>query len=86
MLMFLPQARVHEELDSIFSGSNRPANMADIRQMKYTENCIKEALRLFPSVPYVGRHLKEDINVGKEGYSVFFFKYPPFSHIFQDFL
>ncbi|XP_071538554.1 cytochrome P450 4C1-like [Panulirus ornatus] len=58
------QAKVHEELDSIFGGSNRPASMADLRQMKYTENCIKESLRLFPSVPYVGRHLKEDIKVG----------------------
>nr|XP_053629682.1 LOW QUALITY PROTEIN: cytochrome P450 4C1-like [Cherax quadricarinatus] len=59
------QARVHEELDSIFEGTDRPATMDDIRQMKYTENCIKEALRFFPSVPYIGRHLKEDIVINE---------------------
>ncbi|XP_069943438.1 cytochrome P450 4c3-like [Cherax quadricarinatus] len=73
------QARVHAELDSIFEGTDRPATMDDIRQMKYTENCIKEALRLFPSVPYVGRQLSEDINIGKyripAGASVMVFTY-----------
>ncbi|KAK8719096.1 hypothetical protein OTU49_014243 [Cherax quadricarinatus] len=35
--------------------------MDDLREMKYTENCIKEALRLFPSVPFLGRDLKEEV-------------------------
>ncbi|XP_063612530.1 cytochrome P450 4c3-like [Penaeus indicus] len=55
------QTRVHEELDSIFGGSDRPITMADLREMKLTENCIKEALRLFPSVPFLARELKEDV-------------------------
>ncbi|XP_042211264.1 cytochrome P450 4C1-like isoform X1 [Homarus americanus] len=54
------QARVHEELDSIFGDSDRPVTMADLREMKLTENCIKEALRLFPSVPFLARELKEE--------------------------
>ncbi|XP_047469313.1 cytochrome P450 4C1-like [Penaeus chinensis] len=57
------QTRVHEELDSIFGGSDRPITMADLREMKLTENCIKEALRLFPSVPFLARELKEDVVV-----------------------
>nr|XP_045615158.1 cytochrome P450 4C1-like [Procambarus clarkii] len=73
------QARVHKELDAIFEGSERAATMDDVRQMKYTENCIKEALRLFPSVPYIGRHLSEDITIGKyripAGASVMVFNY-----------
>ncbi|XP_071538539.1 cytochrome P450 4C1 [Panulirus ornatus] len=55
------QARVHEELDSLFGDSNRPVSMDELRELKYTENCIKEALRLFPSVPFLGRELKEDV-------------------------
>ncbi|XP_069949156.1 cytochrome P450 4c3-like isoform X2 [Cherax quadricarinatus] len=55
------QARVDEELQSIFGDSDRPVTMADLREMKYTENCIKEALRLFPSVPILARELKEEV-------------------------
>ncbi|XP_047474761.1 cytochrome P450 4c3-like isoform X2 [Penaeus chinensis] len=55
------QARVHEELDGIFGDSDRPVTMADLREMKLMENCIKEALRLFPSVPFIARELREDV-------------------------
>ncbi|KAK8397248.1 hypothetical protein O3P69_004746 [Scylla paramamosain] len=73
------QAKVHEELDSIFKGSDRAATVEDLRSMRYTENCIKEALRLFPSVPYIGRVLKEDVTI--DGYlipkdtTIFIFNY-----------
>ncbi|XP_027217992.2 cytochrome P450 4C1 isoform X1 [Penaeus vannamei] len=59
------QDRLQEELDGIFGDSDRPITMSDLREMKYTENCIKEALRIYPSVPIIGRELKEDITVGK---------------------
>ncbi|XP_064098017.1 cytochrome P450 4c3-like isoform X1 [Macrobrachium nipponense] len=54
------QARVYEEIDSIFGGDDRPITMNDLRDLKYTENCIKEALRIFPSVPFIGRELREE--------------------------
>ncbi|RXG54047.1 cytochrome P450 4V2 [Armadillidium vulgare] len=41
--------------------SERVATPSDIREMKYLECCIKESLRLFPSVPVFGRGLKEDL-------------------------
>lgn len=31
--------------------------------MSYLERCIKESLRLFPSVPTVARHLMEDLQL-----------------------
>ncbi|KAK4313960.1 hypothetical protein Pmani_014705 [Petrolisthes manimaculis] len=54
------QARVHEELDMIFSSPDQPVTMAELREMKLTENCIKEALRLFSSVPFLARELQEE--------------------------
>lgn len=60
------QERVVEELDSIF-GDDRdtPATMKNLLDMRYLECCIKEALRLFPSVPMMGRSVKEDVKIGK---------------------
>ncbi|XP_037782765.1 cytochrome P450 4C1-like [Penaeus monodon] len=56
-------ARVHQELDSVFGDEDRPATMDDLRSMKLLENCIKEGLRLFPSVQRFGRILHEDVRI-----------------------
>ncbi|XP_039277042.1 cytochrome P450 4c3 [Nilaparvata lugens] len=58
------QDRVVAELDSIFEGSDRPFTMKDLNDMKYLECCIKEALRLYPSVPMLARKLEEDVTLG----------------------
>ncbi|CAD6189944.1 unnamed protein product [Caenorhabditis auriculariae] len=54
------QKKLHEELDSVFGDSDRPPTMDDIKKLVYLEKCIKEALRLFPSVPIIARRLSED--------------------------
>ncbi|RXG59119.1 cytochrome P450 4V2 [Armadillidium vulgare] len=65
LTMFDYQNKVYEELEAIFGKSDRAAASSDIREMKYLECCIKESLRLFPSVPVYGRELKENIVVGE---------------------
>ena len=39
--------------------------MRDLNEMKYLECCIKEAMRLYPSVPVIARKIGEDISIGK---------------------
>uniref|UniRef100_UPI003B5C7B35 uncharacterized LOC119834290 n=1 Tax=Zerene cesonia TaxID=33412 RepID=UPI003B5C7B35 len=62
------QENMYEELKTIFQGSDRLPTMDDLNDMKYLECCIKESLRLYPSVPFIARYLKEDVVLS--GYTV----------------
>lgn len=56
---------MHEELDQIFgSDKDRDITTADLKQLKYLECCVKEALRIFPSVPFFMRRADQDIPLG----------------------
>ena len=58
------QQIVIDELDQVFEDSDRPVTTQDIVECKYLECCIKETLRLYPSVPAVMRCLTEDVELG----------------------
>ncbi|XP_067004727.2 cytochrome P450 4C1 [Anabrus simplex] len=58
------QEKVFQELNEIFQGSDRHPTMKDLQEMKYLERVIKETLRLYPSVPFIGRTLQEDVKIG----------------------
>ncbi|XP_048366074.1 cytochrome P450 4V2 isoform X2 [Sphaerodactylus townsendi] len=53
------QRKIHHELDEVFGDSNRHITSDDLKKLHYLECVIKEALRMFPSVPYFGRTLVE---------------------------
>lgn len=57
------QENVYTELNEIFQGSQRTANIHDFNEMKYLDRVIKETLRLYPSVPIIGRKLSEDVQI-----------------------
>lgn len=59
------QARVREELDTIFGDSDRQCTFQDTIEMKYLERVILETLRLFSPVPIIARKLTEDVKIGK---------------------
>lgn len=60
------QERAFHEIDLIMGGDReRAPSMKELGEMKYLECCIKEALRLYPSVPLIARHLKEDVQIGE---------------------
>ncbi|KAL5287924.1 CYP4V2 family protein [Megaselia abdita] len=59
------QEKVAQEMDDIFQGDkNCPATMTNLTDMKYLECCIKDALRLYPSVPMMARSINEDVQIG----------------------
>ena len=52
----------------VFGDSDRPCTLEDTTHLKYLEACIKESLRLYPSVPAIERYISEDIELG--GYKI----------------
>ena len=55
------QQRLQEEIDRVFGDDvTRLITMDDLNELDYLERVIKETLRLFPSVPFIGREVQED--------------------------
>ncbi|XP_030387659.1 probable cytochrome P450 4aa1 [Scaptodrosophila lebanonensis] len=84
------QEKCHEEIVRIFEYSNRAPTMSDLREMRYMEMCIKEALRLYPSVPLIARKLGEEVRLGAHtlpaGSNIFICPYAThrLAHIFPE--
>eukprot|EP00090_Calanus_glacialis_P026770 TRINITY_DN42081_c0_g1_i1.p1 TRINITY_DN42081_c0_g1~~TRINITY_DN42081_c0_g1_i1.p1 ORF type:complete len:495 (+),score=97.38 TRINITY_DN42081_c0_g1_i1:91-1575(+) len=57
------QKKCQEELDGIFGSSARAATSEDLVRMKYLTACIKESLRLYGSVPGIGRVTSEPVEI-----------------------
>nr|CAD7605346.1 unnamed protein product [Timema genevievae] len=58
-------SRVLDEVDAVLGELPNVPTLGALRKLCYTEQCIKEALRLYPSVPIVARTLSEDVPMGK---------------------
>jgi cytochrome P450 len=55
-------ARLADELDEVLRG--RPPSAADVPRLRYAEWVVKEAMRLYPPVPSIGREALADWEVG----------------------
>ncbi|CAH1100869.1 unnamed protein product [Psylliodes chrysocephalus] len=62
------QEEIYEEIISVVGDSSIPT-YNELGELKFMERCIKESLRLYPSVPLIGRIAGEEINT-KSGYTI----------------
>lgn len=58
------QDQIYQEIISVLGESNMNPELNDLNELKFMERCIKESLRLYPSVPFIGRTMEEDTIVG----------------------
>lgn len=55
------QNKILEEQQQLFGDDKLPTvTYANLQEMKYLENAIKEGLRMLPPVPAFGRQITED--------------------------
>jgi cytochrome P450 len=59
------QQKLREEIQSFGSGK---LSASDVGKMKYFHACLKESLRVLPTVPYMGRLLPEETII--RGYKI----------------
>lgn len=60
------QDRILEELnEKIPNFGNTTLSVNDLNNLQYLERTIKEVLRLYPSVPFIGRQIYESFKIGK---------------------
>ncbi|KAH8373842.1 hypothetical protein KR200_008036 [Drosophila serrata] len=66
------QARCFQEIRSVFGqDKSTPVTYEQLNKLHYVDLCIKETLRLYPSVPLLGRKVLEDCEISKfSSYSV----------------
>lgn len=62
------QQKVYEELLNIMPNSDVDITPSHINKMIYLDQCLREAQRLFPTVPLIGRSASETVNIN--GYDV----------------
>ena len=65
---YIFQEEVRKEINDLLGTKTEPS-YNDLQELPYTERVIKEALRLYPSVPFIARLSSEDF-VTHTGYSV----------------
>lgn len=57
------QQRVFEELKAIMPDPTAQLTSEHLEKLEFTERCIKETLRLFPTVPIIGRTVDKEMKL-----------------------
>lgn len=60
------QAKILEEIHQVLgTDKNVPININHVQQMKFLECFIKETLRIYTTIPFFERQLRENFKLGK---------------------
>ncbi|XP_013134893.1 PREDICTED: cytochrome P450 4C1-like [Papilio polytes] len=57
------QNKIVAELKDIYGETKRAPTIEDLNAMRYLERCIKEAIRLYPPVPFISRKLNDSVQL-----------------------
>jgi len=57
------QDRVRNEVGAVMQENGEKLTMQSLQKLPYLDRCIKEALRLYPSVYFISRVPTEDIKL-----------------------
>ena len=63
------QERVYQELTDVL-GDDEVFSIEQLKNLKYLEACIKEALRIYNPIPFVVRKLNEPTVIGKRLFEI----------------
>ncbi|KAF5297163.1 hypothetical protein FQR65_LT10062 [Abscondita terminalis] len=69
LLFFLLQDKIFNEIQEVTENFNKTIAFEDLSKFSYLELVIKESLRLYPSVPTIGRKTSADIHTSS-GYFI----------------
>jgi cytochrome P450 family 4 len=58
------QQKVFEEIQQSFDDQSDKVSLQDLSKLNYLDLVIKESMRIFPSIPYIGRVLSEELTAG----------------------
>lgn len=59
------QERVYEELRAVLGDGDVELTLDTVNELTYLDMCVKEAMRIFPTVPFMDRRLQNDMELGR---------------------
>lgn len=57
------QDRVRKEIDEVLQKNDGKLTMSALQNLLYLEKCLKESLRMYPSVPVIWRICGKDVKL-----------------------
>jgi len=54
------QDRVRDEINSMMQENGEKLTMGSLQKLHYLDRCLKESLRLYPSVHFISRKTSEE--------------------------
>ena len=60
------QQKCFNEIQQVLGkDNNKPVTYEDLNKLHYVDQCIKESLRIFPSVPLIGRKVTQECEISE---------------------